>query len=79
MLSATFLLGVAVKGTAILLTTWLGALTFRRCSAAARHLLWAGAFAALLVLPLFSLLLPAVQVRIPDPLLAPVLVIDTAA
>ena len=56
---------VAVLGIASVVT-----LLLRRRSAAARHLVWTAAFAALLALPLLSLALPAWQVRV-DPALVP--------
>ncbi|HEX4124205.1 MAG TPA: hypothetical protein VHY37_05705, partial [Tepidisphaeraceae bacterium] len=53
------LLDAAIKGAALLLLTALSAWAMRRASAAARHLAWFLAVAALLFLPLFSVALPA--------------------
>lgn len=49
----------AVKSTLILATAWLLAAILRRHSAAARHMVWTGAMASVVVLPLLSLSLPA--------------------
>jgi TonB family protein len=68
MSSEVLLIDVAAKGTAILGAAWVVATALRRRSAAARHLVWAGTFAALLALPLLSVLLPALPVRAADPL-----------
>lgn len=62
------LIETAVKGTAILGVAWLIVTILRRRSAAARHLVWSGAFAALLVLPLLSALMPALPVPAATPL-----------
>jgi TonB family protein len=59
----TILLGAALKSTCVLAAAWLLALALRRQSAAARHLVWTACAAALLVLPLFSISLPALRVR----------------
>jgi TonB family protein len=56
------LAGAAIKGTAILGVAWLTALALRKRSAAARHLVWTAAAAALLALPLLALILPALRV-----------------
>ena len=55
---AMWLLGVAVKGTAILLTVLIAATALRRASAGLRHLVWSGGILAVLLLPAVSLLLP---------------------
>lgn len=57
--SWTLLVNLTVKSTLLLALAWLGALLLRRRSAAARHIVWTAAFAALLALPLLSLSLPA--------------------
>src|SRR5579864_1259675 len=54
--------GVALKSSAVLAVAWLVALALRRRSAAMRHLAWTAALAAVLVLPLFSVSLPAWRV-----------------
>jgi TonB family protein len=57
------LLSAALKSTFVLAAAWLLALTLRRHSAAARHLVWTAAAAALLALPLLSISLPALRVQ----------------
>jgi len=59
------LINCAVKGTLVLLAA--GALCgiLRRASAAIRHMVWAAAFVALLLLPLFSLAPPVWTARAP--------------
>ena len=57
-----FLSGVALKSTAVLGVAWLGSLLLRGRSAASRHLLWTAAAVAVLALPLFSVIVPAVRV-----------------
>src|SRR5581483_9735733 len=64
------LAGVAVKSTAIVLIAGIAALLARRWSASARHVVWTAAAAALLALPLSSLIMPAIPVRAPRALLA---------
>src|SRR5690348_9678600 len=55
---------LALKSTLVLLAAWLLALALSRRSAALRHLVWTGALAALLALPLLSVVLPIL--RLPD-------------
>ncbi|HYW48439.1 MAG TPA: TonB family protein [Bryobacteraceae bacterium] len=59
---------VAFKGTVVLGVAWLVAFLLRRRSAAARHLVWTAAAAALLALPLLSISLPSLRVRAPGAL-----------
>lgn len=59
--SAMFL-GAALKSIAVLCAAWLMALALRKRSAAARHLVWTAAAAALVALPLLSISLPALRV-----------------
>jgi len=54
----SILVGAALKGIVVLAAARIVTLAMRRCSAASRHLVWSGALAALLVLPLLSLALP---------------------
>src|SRR5579872_734700 len=68
MRSQTLLAAMAIKGTVVLGAAWLIGLLLRHRSAAARHLVWSGAFAALLLLPLLSVWLPALAVPLPEPL-----------
>ena len=56
-------ISLALKSTAILGTAWLVAFLLRRRSAAARHLVWTAAAAALIALPLLSVSLPALPIR----------------
>jgi len=56
------LAGFALKSTLVLGAAWLVTLALRRRSAAARHLIWTAATAAVLALPFFSLSLPALRV-----------------
>jgi beta-lactamase regulating signal transducer with metallopeptidase domain len=63
-------LWIAIKATALLAVAALvQAATFRRTSAAARHLIWALGMSAVLLLPILSLALPkwAVVYRVPPP------------
>jgi TonB family protein len=60
---SAMLLGAALKSTIVLGAAWLLAWVLRRRSAAARHLVWTAAAAALLALPLLSVSLPALRVR----------------
>src|SRR5437899_1619798 len=61
--------GVALKSTAVLGAAWLAAFLLRGRSAAARHLVWTAAAAAVLALPFLSLSLPALPVPIAGALL----------
>ena len=56
-------IGVALKSTVVLAVAWLAAGLLRGRSAAARHLVWTGALAAVLALPFLSVSLPALRVR----------------
>ena len=56
-------IGVALKSTAVLALAWLSARLLRGRSAAARHLVWTGALAAVLALPFLSISLPALRVH----------------
>ncbi len=57
----SFFAGVALKSTALLAVASLLAFLMRRMSAAARHLVWIAATAAVLALPILSVSLPALQ------------------
>jgi TonB family protein len=59
-----FFWGLALKGTAVLCAAYLAAFALRHRSAAARHLVWTAAFAALLALPLLSVSLPSLRVPV---------------
>ena len=55
-------LSTALKSTAVLGASWLVAFALRGRSAAARHLVWTAAAAAVLALPFLSVSLPALPV-----------------
>jgi TonB family protein len=73
----SMLAGAALKGTAVLAAAWLAAFLLRRHSAAARHLVWTAALAAVLALPFLSMSLPAWRVAAPAAL--PAVVFQTSA
>jgi TonB family protein len=58
---AAYLANFALKSTALLAAAWLSAFAMRRRSAAARHLVWMAAFAAVLALPLLTAAIPAIE------------------
>ncbi len=62
------LIGISLKSAAILAVAWLVALLLRGRSAAARHLVWTSAAAAILALPLLSAALPSWRVAVPQAL-----------
>lgn len=74
------LIGFTVKGTIVLLAALALGHRLRRASAACRHLVWSGALAALLLLPLAGLLLPAWSVPgLPSALAGPAANVGGAA
>src|SRR5215472_3565024 len=54
--------GIALKSTAALGMAWLAAFLLRGRSAAARHMVWTAAAAAMLALPFLSVSLPTMPV-----------------
>lgn len=66
----SFLVGVAVKSSAVLAVAWLVAWLLRGRAAALRHLMWTATAASVLALPLLSLILPAVRMPASGALLA---------
>src|SRR5437667_4463735 len=62
---ATFV-NVALKSTLVLGAAWLVAFLLRGRSAAARHVVWTAAAAAVLALPFLSVSLPVLRVRVAD-------------
>lgn len=77
---SAILLGAALKSTIVVGAAWLLAFALRRQSAAARHLVWTAAAAALLALPLLSVSMPALRIRstVLAPLVSPVTFRTTA-
>jgi TonB family protein len=69
--SVGFLAGLAIKSTSVLAAAWLIRWALEKQSAALRHTLWATTFAALAALLLFSVWLPALDVKVPAKLLEP--------
>jgi TonB family protein len=61
-LAMPILVSAALKSTVVLGAAWLVAFALRGRSAAARHLVWTAAAAALLALPLLSVALPALHI-----------------
>ncbi len=61
-LSALF--SLFAKGTVLLLAAWTACSLLRRASAATRHLIWAAALVAVLLLPVLSLSLPRWNVAV---------------
>src|SRR5436853_2959085 len=60
------LVNAALKSTLVLGAAWLTAFLLRGRSAAARHVVWTAAAAALLALPLLSVSLPVLRLRVAD-------------
>src|ERR1035437_2641322 len=63
------LASAALKSTLVLGAAWLITYLLRGRSAAARHMVWTASAAALLALPLLSVGLPALRVRIANAVL----------
>jgi hypothetical protein len=55
-------IGTAFKGTIVLCLAWSLAFLLRKCSAAKRHLVWTAAAAGVLMLPILSVVLPALRI-----------------
>src|SRR5690242_5610643 len=64
-----FFVGAAFKSTIVLGAAWFAAFLLRGRSAAARHLVWTAAAAAVLALPFLSGSLPALRLRVASALL----------
>jgi TonB family protein len=62
------LVGISLKSAAVLAVAWLMAFLLRGRSAAARHLVWTAAAAAILALPWLSMALPSWRVSAPQAL-----------
>src|SRR5436190_17576704 len=58
------LASAALKSTLVLCVAWILSTLLRRRSAAARHIVWTASAAALLALPLLSMVLPALRMRV---------------
>src|ERR1700719_3091198 len=67
------LIACAFKGTFIWIAACLLSVALRRASAAARHLVWVVAFAALLLLPALSVAVPSWTVTVPQSQIRPAL------
>ena len=67
------LIACAFKGTFILIAACLLSVALRRASAATRHLVWVVAFAALLLLPALSVVVPRWTVTVPQSQIRPTL------
>lgn len=59
-----FLLDLALKGTAVLITGFLAVLALRRATAATRHLAWCATFGALVLLPALVAWAPALELAV---------------
>jgi TonB family protein len=70
-MSHEFLIACALKGTLVLMAAGCLSVALRRAAAAARHLVWTVAFAALLLLPLLSLAIPRWTVTVPQSQIRP--------
>ncbi len=75
----SFLIGVALKSFFVLVGAYLLALLLHRSSAASRHLVWTGVFAALVALPFLSLSLPALRAPVSRNLLPDTVQFRTSA
>jgi len=62
----TILIDALLKSTLLLTVAWTAAACLKRAPAAARHLVWFAAFAAIAALPLLTGALPAISVAVPD-------------
>ena len=63
---AALLMGCLVKATILLAVAWILTMAARRSSASFRHLLWAAAILACLILPLLTIALPAWHASAPS-------------
>lgn len=61
---ATLFITASIKGSLLLALAWGITRTFRRMSAAARHLVWASALGGMLLMPLFMRIVPSVESRL---------------
>ncbi|HTQ57655.1 MAG TPA: M56 family metallopeptidase [Bryobacteraceae bacterium] len=77
--STQFLIDIAARATVILAAWSLLALAFRRAAASSRYFLWTCALAAVLVLPVLSLVLPVWNVPVNMPVVTPPVVPAAAA
>jgi len=62
----SFLFIIALKSAVIILVAYVLTRTLRRAAAATRHLIWTMALVSILLLPIFSLLLPSWDVPFPN-------------
>ena len=75
----SLLMGVALKSVVVLAVAWAIALALRGRSAAARHVVWTSASAALLALPVLSVSLPVLRVPVAPVLLPSAAVFQTTS
>ncbi|PWU05879.1 MAG: hypothetical protein C5B51_13410 [Terriglobia bacterium] len=68
-MSYSIFTGIALKSLILPAVAWLVVVILRHSSAAARHVVWMAAFAALLALPPLMLWLPALRMPMPAPAL----------
>jgi TonB family protein len=68
----TWILDLTIKSSVILTAAWLGALALRRRPAAERHLWWCGAMVAVAMLPVWTVALPSLRVKVPASIAGPV-------
>ena len=59
----SILFDASVKGTVLLVLAWVLTRLLRSASAAVRHLIWAGALAGMLVIPVLTVVVPHVELR----------------
>ena len=62
----SFLFIITLKSAVIILVAYVLTRTLRRAAAATRHLIWTMALVSILLLPIFSLLLPSWDVPFPN-------------
>ncbi len=56
----------ALKGTVVLLVAWALARALRHTSASIRHLIWTAGLAGVLIIPLLTIVMPRVEIALPE-------------